>query len=103
MVDDTYVDIMGLTVAHAEADNINNKNPDNYENTGRYEPAETNLNQGISINPITISKNDAEIINDTTTPINDLDTMINDGAAHEDKRTAAKKAKHLRVDDTNTA
>ena len=47
-------------------------------------------------------------INDPTTPHGDFDDMINATAgtayagAHEDLRTAAKKAKHLQVDDANT-
>src|SRR2546423_13391309 len=93
-------------VIHAESDNIRPKNPADYNNTGRYEPPESPTCQGITINPIAINKDDATIVNDPTTPHNNFDDMINSVntyfGAHEDLRTAAKKAKHLQVDNANT-
>jgi len=91
---------------------IEPKDPNDYPNTGRYRPPQVlppnpKPNQGIVINPLTIKWNDARYINNPNFPLKFLDNMINARrdylGAHEDTRTAAKKAKHLRVDDTDTS
>ena len=77
--------------------------PTRYPSTGRYSPTEAlppaaNLNQGIVMDPLNTSRENALLINNPKTSLTTLQTLIDDGALSEDTRTAAKKAKALIVD-----